>query len=179
MKAPSGNPATYALHDPKGMDGQGYITDFTINSALDSGFTTGNTLDLTYLLHEYLNVTVTTDNLGVLIPEVLTKYGSGKPVSLSGMFVNEPSHIQTTSGQTTGTSNLQVTVSVEGDQAIQASFLNMAGTTALNAQSGKLFGKISQASVGQIDADSFKTTLGIDAAHLQSEIQSQVDDAVT
>lgn len=178
LHAPTGEPATYALHDPQGLDAQGYLTDFTVNSALESGFTTGNTLDLTYLLHEYLNVTVTTDNLGVLVPEVLTKYGSGKAVSLSGMFVDSPSTWKTTAGQASGTSNLQVTVSVEGEQAIQASFLGMAGTAELNAKSGKLYGKISESSIGQIDAASFKTTLGIDADQLQTEIQSKVIEAV-
>jgi hypothetical protein len=56
----------------------------------NSGYLTGNTLDVTELLSK-LNVTVTTDNLSVVIPEVLTKYGSGKAVSLSGKFITAPS----------------------------------------------------------------------------------------
>lgn len=165
-KTPSGTPASFTLHDPKGKDAQAYLTDYTISTALESGYTTGNTLDLTYLLKEYLNLTVTTDNLGELIPEVLTKYGSGKAVGLSGMFIKAPSTFKFTAGQAAATSNLQVTVTVDGETAIQASFTDMAGVTALNSKDGKLFGNIATASVGNIDASSFVTTLGIDAAHL-------------
>ena len=67
-KMPAIAPATFALHDPKGKAAQLFATQYTVNSALESGFTTGNTLDVTYLLSHFLKVTVTTDNLGVLIP---------------------------------------------------------------------------------------------------------------
>lgn len=67
-KMPSVAPATFALHDPKGKSGQLYVTEYTVNSALDSGFTTGNTLDVTTILQKYLNFTVFTDDLGKLIP---------------------------------------------------------------------------------------------------------------
>jgi len=67
---------------------QAYISDYVLNTAFEAGFLTGNTLDITYLLENYLNVTVTTDNLGVVIPEILTKYGSGKAIGLSGKFVS-------------------------------------------------------------------------------------------
>jgi len=56
----------------------------------DAGFTTGNTLDITYLLSK-LNVTVTTDEVGVVIPELVTKYGSGKNVTIKGKFITGPS----------------------------------------------------------------------------------------
>lgn len=154
------------------------MTDYTVLSALESGYSTGNTLDLTYLLKEYLNITVTTDNLGVLIPEILTKYGSGKAVGLSGKFVSSPSSAEFTDGQASAKGNLQVTVTVDNEQAIQASFLDMNAIAALHTESGKLFGKLSPVSIGNIEASSFVTTLGIDATHLQSEIQTQVDTAV-
>jgi len=67
---------------------QAYISDYVLNTAFEAGFLTGNTLDITYLLEKYLNVTVTTDNLGVIIPEILTKYGSGKAVGLAGKFIS-------------------------------------------------------------------------------------------
>jgi len=98
VKTPSMTPAAFTLHDPKGKDGQAYLTEYTVQTALESGFSTGNTLDITYLLSEYLNVNVTTDNLGVLIPQILTKYGSGKTVGLSGKFVNSPSAVNFTDG---------------------------------------------------------------------------------
>ena len=77
---PATPPATFALHDPKGKAAQLFATEYTVNSLFASGFTTGNTLDVTKILSQFLNVTVTTDNLGVLIPSVLTKYGKGVAV---------------------------------------------------------------------------------------------------
>lgn len=50
MKTWDTPPATFALHDPKGKDGQFYLTQYSINTALESGWTTQNTLDITYLL---------------------------------------------------------------------------------------------------------------------------------
>lgn len=46
----SPGPATFALHDPAGKMAQAYLTQYAINTALESGFTTQNTLDITYLL---------------------------------------------------------------------------------------------------------------------------------
>lgn len=178
IKAPAGSPATFTLHDTQGPEAQAYLTDYTITTALESGFTTGNTLNLTYLLEEYLNVTVTTDNLGVLIPEVLTKYGSGKAVALAGKFVKSPSTAKFTEGKGAATSNLEVFVTIDGEQAIQASFLDMAGSATLNTKQGELFGEIITASLGNIEESSFQTTLGLTASQLQGELQSQVDEAV-
>ena len=41
-----------------------------------------STLDLTYLLTKYMNHTITTDEVGKYIPEILNQYGPGKNVSL-------------------------------------------------------------------------------------------------
>jgi len=133
IKAPSTTPAAFNIHDPKGKDGQAYLTEYTITTALESAFSTGNTLDITYLFKEYLNVTVTTDNLGVLIPEILTKYGSNKAVGLSGKFVKSASTAQFTEGKASASGNLQVTVTVDSEQAIQASFMDLNADAALNS----------------------------------------------
>lgn len=81
--APSYHPAMYNASDVKGKELQVYATDYAINTILDAGYLTGNTLDITKLLN-LINVTVTTDNISLIIPEIVTKYGTGKPVSLSG-----------------------------------------------------------------------------------------------
>jgi hypothetical protein len=73
---------------------------------------------------------------------------------------------------------LQVTVTVDKEQAIQATFTKLNAAAALNTKNGLLFGILAPVSIGTIETSSFVTTLGIDAAHLQSEIQSQVDTAV-
>lgn len=74
--------------NPSGQAAQGYLSEYTLNTLMESAFSTQNTLDLTYLLSK-LNVTVTTDNLGVVVPEILAKYGSGKAVGLSGKFITK------------------------------------------------------------------------------------------
>jgi len=78
------HPATFSLRDPKGPGLQVYLTDYTINTVLDAGYQTGNNLDITALLTQYLGITVTTDNLGLFIPKLLEKYGSGKAVGIAG-----------------------------------------------------------------------------------------------
>lgn len=79
----------------------------------DAGFTTGNTLDITYLLETYLNLTVSTDNIAVIIPEILTKYGSGKNVTIKGKFIIEPSTLRLSQIGWNGDVSLQVQIGVE------------------------------------------------------------------
>lgn len=78
------------MRDASGKDAQLHLTDYTIDTALEAGFQTGQDLDITYLLSKYLNVTVTTDVIAKVIPQVLTKYGSGKAVSISGKWIKAP-----------------------------------------------------------------------------------------
>merc|ERR1712166_1699250 len=82
-------PVAMPVRESAGQAAQGSLSAFTLNTLLEAGFSTGNTLDITYLLKKALNVTVTTDNLGVVVPEVLAKYGKGKAVGLSGKFITK------------------------------------------------------------------------------------------
>lgn len=61
-------PAAITPGDLKGKGAQLYLTQYVLNTALDGGYTTGNTLDITYLLQKLLGLAVTTDELGVVIP---------------------------------------------------------------------------------------------------------------
>ena len=45
------------------------MTDYALNTAFNSGYLTGNELNITYLIETYLNYTVTSDELGLIIPE--------------------------------------------------------------------------------------------------------------
>lgn len=168
------HPAQFALHDPKGKQLQAYITDYVLNTAFSSGFATQNTLDITYLLKTYLKITVTTDQLGVVVPEVLTKYGSGKAVGLSGKFAKTAatSFFKPT-GQTLDGS-LLVTMTVEGDDVIVAEFDDISAAAAIHSDTGKIFGSISKATLGTIGAG-FKTTLDVTADAFLKSLQSQVD----
>merc|ERR1712127_427852 len=157
-----------------GQAAQGYLSEYTVNTLLEAGFSTQNTLDITYLLSK-LNVTVTTDNLGVVVPEILTKYGSGKAVGLSGKFVQKAAESHFTSSGQSIDGGLAVTVTIDNEAAIYAEFDSISGLAALNSKSGAIFGSISKSSLGTILASSFTSTLGLTADGLLKDLQSQVD----
>jgi len=79
-------PAVFPLRNPNGKALQAYITDYVVNTALNAGFETGNTIDITELLAK-LNVTLLTDDFAKVIPELLTKYGAGHPVTIAACLV--------------------------------------------------------------------------------------------
>lgn len=154
-------PAAWAPRDPKGKDFQGYLTDYTLNTAFESGFQTGNILDITYLLEHYLNVTITTDQLGAIIPEFVTKYGAGKAVAISGMFPKAAAVSKFSADGQTLDGNLLVTIKVDGEEALVAEFNDISAQAKIFSKAGSVFGSIGKYSVGTLNADSFKTTLGL------------------
>jgi len=159
--APAYHPATYDATDLQGKELQAYFTEYTANTALDAGFLTGNTLDITKILSK-LNVTVTTDDIAVIIPEILTKYGSGKNVSLAGKFITEASHTSVTSAGTHVDVSLAVTVGVEGETCIFAPISHTLVQAFVSSTAGVIHGNISQSVVGAF-GDGFTTTLGMTA----------------
>jgi hypothetical protein len=171
VKKSAYTPATWAPRDPTGKDFQGYLTDYTLNTAFESGFQTGNTLDITYLLQNYLNVTVTTDVLGEIIPEFLTHYGSGKAASIAGMFTVAPTVTKFSADGQSINGNLRVTIMVNNEVALISEFNNIAGQAKIFTKSGSVFGKINQASAGTIGSN-FTTTLGLQSAEVLSDLQS-------
>jgi hypothetical protein len=113
-----------------------------LNTAFESGFKTGNTLDITYLLQNYLGVTITTSELGAAIPELVTKYGANQPVSISGKFTKAKSTAQFTADGAGLKSNIQVIVKVGADTAIDATFENIDVFSNIYAKNGSVFGLI-------------------------------------
>lgn len=137
-------------------------------------FDTKNTLDITYLLQKYLKVEITTDQIGMAIPELLKKYGSGKAVTIKGAFVKAPGVAKFTPTLDSITDlNLAVTIGVGSDVAIQGELDSAAIAGLINSKNGSLFGKISQHTIGLVS--NFKTTLEMDAAAFQKEFQNFVD----
>lgn len=120
---------------------QGYLTDYTLNTAFESGFQTGNTLDITSLL-EKLNVTITTDQLATIIPEFATKYGAGKAVSISGMFPKAACVSKFTADGQTLDGNLLITIKVGDEVALEAEFNDFAAQAMLYSMDGSVFGNI-------------------------------------
>ena len=160
-------PSVFPTRNPNGKTAQGYFTDYVLNTAFESGYSTGNTLNITEILHKFLNLTVTTDNIGVVIPEILTKYGAGQAVAISGAFVKAPSSAKFTGDLNTIELNLAVTVQIAGETAIQAEF-DAATIAAIFHTDSKsvITGLISQATIGTIS--NFQTTLGLDATAFQT-----------
>lgn len=85
------DPSTFPLRDPNGTDAQFYLSDYTLHSIMQAGYHTGKPLDISYILEKVLNIPVITTNLiGRYIPQILTKYGSDVPVSITGKWIDVP-----------------------------------------------------------------------------------------
>jgi len=168
-------PVAMPARNPTGQAAQGYLSEYTLNTLMESAFSTQNTLDLTYLLSK-LNVTVTTDNLGVVVPEILAKYGSGKAVGLSGKFITKEGKFTLTPTTNQVDLNLAVTVTIDGEEAIYLESNNIVAVGQVSTTNGVLFGDLSTSHIGEIDTASFKTALtGVTAASLNTELQTITD----
>jgi len=167
-------PAPFALRDAAGKSFQGHLTDYVANTSFKSMFDTGNTLDITALLTQYLKLTVDTTEIGQAIPELITKYGKGKAVSIKGAIVKAPATCAFTSTlNSVKNINLAVTIEVNGETAIKGTFNAAQFAGMLSAKSGSLFGDISTNSIGTVS--DFSTTLGMTADAFQTEFQTYVN----
>jgi hypothetical protein len=126
------------------------LTDYVLNSAFNSGYLTGNTLNITYLLETYLNMTFNTDELALLVPQFLDVYGSGKAVAISGKFVKAPSVSKFTTNGQSAQGSLFVNIEVEGQSAVQVEFDDISVFAVISSNSGAIYGDISTASIGTI-----------------------------
>ena len=154
-----------------GQAAQGSLSEYTVNTLMEAAYSTQNTLDITYLLSK-LNVTVTTDNLGVVVPEILAKYGSGKAVGISGKFITKQSEVTMTPSDNTLDANLAVTITVAGEQAIYAEFNNIQAIGQVSSKAGAIFGALSTSNIGTVVESSFKSVFtGMTGASLQAELQ--------
>jgi hypothetical protein len=168
-------PVAFPVRDPNGQAAQGYLSEYTLNTLLESGYSTQNTLDITYLLSK-LNVTVTTDNLGVVVPEILTKYGAGKAVGLSGKFITKEGKITMTPTDNQLDVNLAVTVTVDNEEAIYAEFNNIQAIGQVSSSNGAIFGALSTSHIGDAVDSTFRSSIsGMTAASLQKELQAVTD----
>jgi len=166
-------PVAMPVRESAGQAAQGSLSAFTLNTLLEAGFSTGNTLDITYLLKKALNVTVTTDNLGVVVPEVLAKYGKGKAVGLSGKFITKEGVVTLTPSTNQIDLALAVTVTIDGEEAMYLESNGIQAIGQVSSPGGVIFGDLSTSNIGTIDAASFRTVLsGMTAASLNTELQA-------
>jgi len=61
-------PAVFPAYNADGKTAQGYLTDYVLNTMFDAGFRTGNTLNITEIISKFSNLTVTTDDLALVVP---------------------------------------------------------------------------------------------------------------
>lgn len=142
-------PVQTPSRDDAGKDFQYFVTDYSINTLLHSRYLAQSQDNLSDLLQP-LGKNITTDELGAVIPQILTKYGSGVAVDVLFQFANEEPQFQfTTENASLKGSNI-ITLQIKGENAIVA--LNEGANISLHlsVNNGKLFGKIDNYSVGKI-----------------------------
>lgn len=169
-------PVVFPLRNPTGKTLQGYLTDYVINTFLNVGFETGSVTDITELLAK-LNVTLLTDDFANIIPELLTKYGPGLPVTIAmGMVGSSAPTAAFTPSTNTFTGNFAITLGVGTETAIQAEFdlLSFAAIfTTSTTSPGEVFGMIQKNSLGTIS--NYQSTLPLTSAQLLSELQTNIN----
>ena len=60
------------------------MTEYVVQSMYTAGFSTNAEVDFTAALKTFLNLTITTDEVGKLVPDILKKYGPGLAVDIKG-----------------------------------------------------------------------------------------------
>jgi len=160
-------PAAITPNDLKGKQLQVYFTQYVFNTMFDSGFTTENTLDFTYLLTKYLNVTVTTDTVGAVIPQILDKYGSGKNISIKGKFIKAPSSVDQDADGYKFDVSLEVEIGVEEasgiETAVRASIPHSILSGKQYPKDGKIYGAFKQYQLGIFDPANFVCSFDLTA----------------
>jgi len=141
-------PASFNVRNPAGKTFQAYLTDYVINSALDASFRTGNFVDVTHLL-SLVNVTLTTDDIGTVFPEILTKYGSGKNVTIDLEFVNTTSSAKITT-EVEATAYVNLGIQIEGQSVMSAEFDAANAIATFSSKNGLIYGGISHYTLGNV-----------------------------
>jgi hypothetical protein len=168
-------PASFNVHDPAGKTFQAYLTDYVVNSAFDASYSTGAPIDVTHLL-SLANVTVTTDDIGTVFPEVLTKYGSGKNVSIDLQFVNTTSSAHITS-EVEATLYVNVGMQVEGQAVMSAEFDALRAVATFSSKDGIIYGGISNYTLGEV-INFISFIDGVTKEQVVGQLQKEVDTLV-
>lgn len=79
-------PVPFPIRNPSGRSLQTHLSEFPINTALEAAYSTSNSIDFSGLLHQVLNITLNTTTFKDVLPQIVSKYGDGKPVTLVGEF---------------------------------------------------------------------------------------------
>jgi len=116
--------------------------------------------------------------MGLVVPEILTKYGSGKAVGLAGQFITKEGKFTLTPTDNSVTTSVAVTVTVDGEEAMYVELNDILATGQVSSKAGAVFGALSTANIGTASSN-FRTTLaGVTAASFQKELQTNTDSYV-
>lgn len=166
-------PVVFPVHNPNGKSFQAYLTDYVVNTLLQSGFDTGASLDITYLLSKYLGVTLTTDEIAVLIPEFVSVYGSGKAITVSAKLANKAGTAKVTTDLADIILSLAGTFKVGDSVALEGQLDDIHYGAFIKAVDGLLTGKISIHEVGTLS--NFQTSLGMTGSAFTIELQNNIN----
>jgi len=166
-------PVAWPVRNADGRSLQGHLTEWTVNTALEAGFSTDNTLDVTAILHQLLGLNVTTTDLGTVVPQLVTKYGANKTINLSGRLINQKSVAHATTGHAELTAWLAITGTVGDSEAFYGEFNKGQAIADIHTNStGGIFGDLSTLSIGTITPGTFRTSLpSVTAASMQQQLQ--------
>jgi len=167
--------ATIPPRDEAGKDFQLFLTDYTVNTHLLARHQAKEQVDITAYLSQ-LGVSITTDKLGAAIPQLVTKYGSGVPVTVKIQLTKEVPQFKFTTADASLTGSNIITLVVNGENALVAENDGASIVGHITNVGGKIFGKIESYSLGTITIQS--TTLGVDSATLATEFNTFVKNNV-
>lgn len=176
MNAPESyteEPVAFPLRNPNGKSAQVYISEYTANTLLKSGFDTGNTLDINTLLYKYLKVVVTTDFMAQFVPQFTEIYGTGKAVQFSAKFANAPGTAKVTTEQASLTLDLEGTFMVGDSVAASGTLSGIDFAAFIQGVNGVLKGNISKSSLGTLT--NFQTAMGITSDQFINSLQSSMN----
>ena len=180
VSASQHHPAIFDPTDLKDKDLQLYLTDYVLNTFLHSAYATGGSLDITYLLQEYLGVAITTDLMTGWIPELYGKYGPGKNVTISFRLPDQHSASRIDSHGQSWDVSAEVTIGVDNETALFVTVDHSLLHGIVNVKQDnytkdyRLFGNFDTAEWGTL-GDDFATTLDTTPEALHKEVQDQLD----
>jgi len=177
------SPVAWPVRNADGRSLQLHLTEWTVNTALEAGYLTDNTLDVTKILHQLLGLNVTTSDLGTVIPQLVTKYGANKTINLAGTLISQKSYAHATTGHAEINGWLAITGTVDTASGLSEAFYGefhagkAAASITTNA-TGAIFGDLETLSIGTIVPSTFRTSLpSVTAASMQAQLQLLVTGA--